>query len=412
MSEIPEKRKIEPESSFLGDLMLPLKVFGKALWRNKAGLVGFIGLVFFLLLITIGPVLVPFDDQVKLDQIAAPPGSRLQLLVHADDAERFRSLQDFEGQGVLAYVEKTGAEDLVAPYVDDPNYTIEDFRFRSGRGVRESVDALARDEIDGLIIFSENVRMIVNGPDAPEAYQNLVVSNEGLGVPHLLGTDTQGRDIFSHIVNGGGSLIVTALLAGMFSTLIAIVLGSVAALQGGLPDRMLTAAANFVLTIPRFPLLVVLAVLVGDQLSNFVLLAALIASLSWPVLMRAIRSLVLSLRERDYVEVARALDLGTGHIIMREILPNMMSFVAINFIFATTAAMYLQIGLIFLGMAPITDYSWGVMLYFGRTRGTLFSADSASMVLSPVIAIALFQVSLVLFARAVEEMFDPRLRSA
>jgi ABC-type dipeptide/oligopeptide/nickel transport system permease subunit len=63
-------------------------------------------------------------------------------------------------------------------------------------------------------------------------------------------------------------------------------------------------------------------------------------------------------------------------------------------------------------MAPINDYTWGVMLYFGRTRGTLFSADSASMVLSPVIAIALFQVCMVLFARSLEEMFDPRLRTS
>jgi peptide/nickel transport system permease protein len=90
----------------------------------------------------------------------------------------------------------------------------------------------------------------------------------------------------------------------------------------------------------------------------------------------------------------------------------MMSFVAINFIFAVIGAMYQQIGLIFLGMAAINDYTWGVMLYFGRTRGTLFSPDSMSMLLSPVIAIVVFQVSLVLFARALEEMFDPRLRTA
>ena len=63
-------------------------------------------------------------------------------------------------------------------------------------------------------------------------------------------------------------------------------------------------------------------------------------------------------------------------------------------------------------MVPINDYTWGVMLYFGRSRGTLFSSDSASMVLSPIVSIALFQVSMVLFARSLEEMFDPRLRTA
>jgi ABC-type dipeptide/oligopeptide/nickel transport system permease subunit len=88
----------------------------------------------------------------------------------------------------------------------------------------------------------------------------------------------------------------------------------------------------------------------------------------------------------------------------------MISFVAINLIFSITLAMYEQIGLVVLGLAPINDYTWGVMLYFGRTRGTMFNADGASMALSPVMAIALFQVCMVLFARALEEQFDPRLR--
>ncbi|MEO8395304.1 MAG: ABC transporter permease, partial [Chloroflexota bacterium] len=262
-------------------------------------------------------------------------------------------------------------------------------------------------KIDAMVIFSDAVKNYVTGK--PE-FATLVVSNDALGPAHLLGTDTQGRDIFSHIVNGGTSLILTAVLAGLFSTLIAVILGAMAAIVGGVVDTVLTSIANFVLTIPAFPLLIVLAALI--RLDSVVLLAGLIALLSWPVLMRAIRAQVLSLRERDYVEAAVALDLGLPHIILREILPNMMSFVAINFIFAITSAMYQQVGLIFLGMAPINDYTWGVMLYFGRTRGTLFSPDSASMVLSPVIAIALFQVCMVLFARSLEEMFDPRLRAA
>jgi peptide/nickel transport system permease protein len=84
--------------------------------------------------------------------------------------------------------------------------------------------------------------------------------------------------------------------------------------------------------------------------------------------------------------------------------------VAISLIFAITEAMYSQVGLIFLGMAPVSDYNWGVMIFFGRSRGTLFSPDSAAMVLAPIFAIALFQVSMVLFARGLEEAFDPRLR--
>lgn len=385
-------------------ILIPLGVFLRALQRNRAGMVGFIGLVFYALLVTVGPALVTFDSEVKLDQIAAPPGSRIQLVTRAADAEKYRNLSDLSGKTV-GVLDNTGGEKLVEPY--SAQFKIDRTRWRSGRGATEAMTKLTEGKIDALVIFSETFRR--SAADSPEQFSGLVVSNPTLGPAHILGTDTQGRDIFSHIVHGGRSLIATALLAGFFSTTIAVTLGSLAALVGGIVDRALTTIANFVLTIPSFPLLVVLAALI--KLDNFVLLAALIGGLSWPVLMRAVRSQVLSLRERDFVEAAVALDLGLPHIILREILPNMAGFVAINFIFSVTSAMYQQVGLIFLGMASINDYTWGVMLYFGRTRGTLFSPDSAAMVLAPVLAIAFFQVSMVLFARALEEMSDPRLRA-
>ena len=367
-------------------------------------MIGFIGLVIYAIWIFIGPLFIPFDGQVRLDQIAAPPGSRDQLLVRSEDVSTYKSLADLAGKTV-GVVTQTGNLQTIGDYAD--TFTVDSSRWSSGRGMDAALKKLVDGKIDAMVIFSDAVKNYVTGK--PE-YANLVVSNDALGPAHLLGTDTQGRDIFSHIINGGTSLILTAVLAGLFSTLIAVVLGALAAIVGGVVDNVLTSIANFVLTIPSFPLLIVLAALI--KLDSVVLLAGLIALLSWPVLMRAIRAQVLSLRERDYVEAAVALDLGLPHIILREILPNMMSFVAINFIFAITSAMYQQVGLIFLGMAPINDYTWGVMLYFGRTRGTLFSPDSASMVLSPVIAIAMFQVCMVLFARSLEEMFDPRLRTA
>lgn len=378
--------------------------FFKALARSRAGLLGFIGLVFYTLLVFVGPLFVPFDDEVKTDQVNAPPGARLQLVTRAADAGRYTSLVSLEGR-VVGFVSSSAGEALVEPLEDTFDDT-EDYR--RGAGVEDGLEELSEGDIDALALFSESLKSypIGSGSDFP----GLAVSNARLASPHWLGTDTQGRDILSHIVNGGRTLIATALLAGLISTTIAVLFGALAALVGGPVDRVLSALANFILVLPRFPLLIVLAALF--TLDNIVLLATLIGLLVWPALMRAVRAQVLSLRERDYVEAARALDLGRRHIIVREILPNMMSFVVINLILAVTFAMYDQIGLIFLGMAPINDYSWGVMLYFGRTRGALFSPDSAGMVLAPVVAIALFQVSMVMFARAMEELSDPRLRTS
>jgi peptide/nickel transport system permease protein len=405
--ELPRSRP-----QFLENFVSSIAIFFRALRRSTAGTIGFIGLVIYAVWVLLGPRLVPFDDEVRLDQITAPPGSRLVMVTRAENAGQYRTVDDLNGH-IVGVLNSSGGEAIVESYEDQGTFEVETERWSNGRGVPDLLEALTEGDVDAVIVFSESVKQyLTNNTNAEQSEQfaNLTVSNPELGPPYILGTDTQGRDIFSHIIHGGTGLITTALTAGLMSTLIAVTLGALAALIGGVVDNLITAIANLVLTIPSFPLLIVLASLI--QLNNPLMLAFLIALLSWPVLMRAVRSQVLSLRERDYVEAAVALDLGLPHIILREILPNMMSFVAINFIFAVTKAMYDQVGLIFLGMVPINDYTWGVMLYFGRTRGTLFSPDSASMVLSPVLAIAMFQVSMVLFARSLEEMFDPRLRTA
>ncbi len=394
----------------LSGLWTALRIFWLGVSRNRAGFIGFLGIVFYIIVVIFGPIVVPFDNEVKLDEIAAPPGTRIQLMTRSENVNTYTTLESLNGK-VVGVIGNTGGPKLVEPYED--TFEVEEYRWQAGRGIDRALEELMDGDIDALVIFSQTVKDYIDEPEQAgnqNLYTNLAISNPALGPAHLLGTDTQGRDIFSHIMNGGASLIFTALLAGLFSTIIAFSLGAFAALIGGVVDRTLTAIANFVLVIPRFPLLVVLAAFV--QLNNFILLATLIALLSWPSLMRAVRSQVLSLRERDYVEAAVALDLGRWHIMTREILPNMISFVAINLIFAVTGAMYEQVGLIFLGMAPINDYNWGVMLYFGRSRGTLFNPDSAMMVLAPVLAIAFFQVSMVMFARALEEIFNPRLRSS
>lgn len=406
-------------NSLLATIAVPMAMIGSILKflnrlrANRAGFIGFLGLLAYFVMTFIMPSFIPFDSEVNLDEITGPVGSRIQLAVHADNAE-LRTFEDLAGMTV-GVVDQTGGPSLIAPYSDSIN--IEKYRWtsrRAGPGIRAALVDLANKEIDAMLIFSKVVEEVRGDDKDPELQalfaENIVISNPELGPPHLLGTDTQGRDIATHIVHGGRILILTALIGGVISTLIALVFGSLAALVGGTFDSALTALTNLILAVPRFPLLVVLAGLI--RFDNTLYLGVLIGLLGWPVLMRAIRAQVLSLRERDFVEAARSLGLSTTHIMFREILPNMFSYVMINFIFAITFAMYEQIGLLVLGLAPIDDYTWGVMLYFGRIRGTLYNVDGASMALSPVLAIAFFQVCLVLFARALEEVFDPRLRSA
>jgi peptide/nickel transport system permease protein len=226
---------------------------------------------------------------------------------------------------------------------------------------------------------------------------------------HPLGTDHQGRDVWSQIVHGGKDVLYVGLLASLIATFIAVTLGSLSAVVGGRFDGLMMGLTDVVLTIPQFPLLAVLAGLV--QFKSLSLLAGILGLLSWPVLLRAVRSQVLSLKKRDYVEAARALDLGTRHIIFSEILPNIMAFIAISFALGVTSAIYAQVGLIYLGLVPLSGTNWGVMINLAWVRGAIFFKDSLFYILSPIMAIALFQLAVVWMTRSLEEVFNPRLRA-
>lgn len=227
---------------------------------------------------------------------------------------------------------------------------------------------------------------------------------------HLLGTDYQGRDVLAQVVNGGRDVLSIALLTATFSTALAVTLGSLAATIGGRFDQAMMAVTDVGLTIPDIVVLVVIAAILRP--TSFLVLAVILALLQCWYLLRLVRAQVLSLKEREYVEAARSLDLGVAHIVFREMLPNMRGYVAIHFILAMTSAIYAQTGIILLGLLPIQGNSWGLMLYFANSQGAIFFKDAFWYLLSPIIAIALFQLSLVSLARGLEDVFDPRLRSA
>ncbi|MCD6284570.1 MAG: ABC transporter permease [Anaerolineae bacterium] len=281
-----------------------------------------------------------------------------------------------------------------------------------GRSIGRFLRLMSRNKTGflGFLMFVGFLLLALVGPllIPEETSADITAIYETPSRAHILGTDSQGKDIWSQIVHGGRDIIQMALLTGALSTFVGITLGALSAVIGGRFDATLTTAADVWLTIPRFPLLAVLATLI--KLDNLMTLALLLAFLSWAGLYRSIRAQVFSLKERDYVEAAVALDLGLAHIIFQEILPNMMSYIAISFTFGMTSAIYAQVGLVFLGLVPLSR-NWGVMINLAWTQGAIFFKDSVYFIMAPVAAIALFQLSVVWMSRSLEEIFNPRLRT-
>lgn len=223
---------------------------------------------------------------------------------------------------------------------------------------------------------------------------------------NILGTDHLGRDIWAQIANGGRELILMALITASLGLFIGLALGSFSAIIGGKFDSIMLFLADVWLSIPRFPLLVVFS---GFFKLDSMTLAVVLAILSWAGIFRTIRAQVLSLKERDFIQAAFMQDLSRSHIVFKEITPNIMGFVAVNFTLLMRASIYSQVGLVFLGILPL-DQNWGVMINQAWTQGVIYNTDSILYLLAPTIMICLLILSLVWVGKALEDVFDPSLR--
>jgi peptide/nickel transport system permease protein len=279
--------------------------------------------------------------------------------------------------------------------------------------IRQTWRTLARNPggLVGFVIVSVVLLIALVGPwVVPSATQaNVGAIYRPPSLEHPLGTDFQGRENWVMLVHGGREVIAIALTTGALTTLIAIAVGAFGALLGGRVDSFLITLTDTWLTVPRFILLVVVGTIL--ELDNVWALAGLLALFSWPGLARQVRAQMLSLKKREYVEAAQVLGLGPIHIVFREMLPNMLAFIAIAFISAMIQAIYAQTGLVFLGVVPFGN-NWGVMFSLAYAKNAMYQADAAWSLLVPMGAIVLFQLGLVLFSRSLEEIFNPRLRGA
>lgn len=281
-----------------------------------------------------------------------------------------------------------------------------------GTGLLGSLRIMSRNKVGfaGLIITLVIVIASLIAPHVVhlEMTADLEKIYQGPSAQHWLGTDYQGRDIFKQLLLGGREVIYVAFLAGLLSTAIGVVLGALSAILGGWFNTIATAAAELVITIPGYPLLLVLAGFV--RLNSPVGLAVIIAAIGWGGLMLTIRSQVLSLKERDYVQAARALGLPVSHLLLKEIIPNMMSYILTSLVMRMTGAIYGQVGLIFLGVVPMAQNNWGVMYALANRQGAIFGINSAWYILAPIFAIVLLQFGMINMNRSLEELFNPRLR--
>jgi len=224
---------------------------------------------------------------------------------------------------------------------------------------------------------------------------------------YLLGTDYIGRDIFAQIVHGSRDVLTVGFFAAIFALLLGFIIGALSGFVGKQVDAILMLIVNLFLTIPSFPIMLILSVFI--PIKGPLIMACILALWSWPGLARAVRAQILEMKERGFIVSCRVMGLNSMYIVFHEILPNMIPYLAITFITVMQSSIIASVGIMMLGFAPYTPTNWGVMLNSAIRQG-LTNPKAIYYLLSPIICLTLFQMGCIFFASGIDEALNPRLR--
>jgi peptide/nickel transport system permease protein len=265
----------------------------------------------------------------------------------------------------------------------------------------------------GLLLVLGLLALGIFGPqfvDVDEARPMAVMPDQPPSREFPLGTESQGRNMLALVIKGIPLTIQIGLQAGAIGLGIGIILGFVSGYTGGIVDTVIRSAADIMLTVPGLLVLIVVASSVKGLVSVQTI-ALVVASLTWMFPTRTIRSQVLTMRERPYVEMAKLNGMKTPSIIAKELFPNLLPYLGASFVGAVGSAILAAIGLEALGLGPQNEPTIGMTIYWAIFYSALLRGLWWWWA-APVGVIVILFTGLFLIASGLDEVANPRLRKA
>jgi peptide/nickel transport system permease protein len=258
-----------------------------------------------------------------------------------------------------------------------------------------------------LILFTSVGRLFI---DSDDAYALSVLPDQPPSAEYPFGTDSQGKDLFAGMVLGTGMTLAIGAIAGMIGLGIGVILGFVSGYYGGVLDNVITSIVDIVLTMPGFLILILIASLLADPSEMKVVQMGLIASVTaWAFPTRAIRAQVLSMRERPFVMMAKLSGMKGPEIILKELMPNLLPYLAMSLAGAVYGGVMASLGLEGLGIGNRREPTLGMTLWWVRYYSA-FLRGLWWWILEPVAIIVLLLISLTLISIGLDEIANPRVR--
>ncbi len=219
------------------------------------------------------------------------------------------------------------------------------------------------------------------------------------------GTNAIGNDMFSQVIRGVEKDIQIALTVALMATIIGVTVGAIAGFYRGWVDSLLMRFVDLVLVVPILAVLIVLANKLAKESSNWLGLAIIIGALSWTYVARLVRADFLSLRERDFVEAARALGATNRRIIVKHMLPNAIGPIIVNATLTVALSIVLESTLSYLGLGvQPPDVSLGLLVAQGQDSAT----TEWWLFVFPVAFLIIMILSIFLIGDGLREAFDPK----
>ena len=225
---------------------------------------------------------------------------------------------------------------------------------------------------------------------------------------HPLGTQNEGRDLLTYILKGMPNTLLIGLVGGGSAVLLGTVLGMLAGYVGGLPDGLIRNLVDIGLTIP--PLAILIMIAASFSIVTPLMMGLVIALTSWMHPTRVIRSQVLSLREREFVLLLRLSGASPLHIVFRELMPNLIPFLAATFVNAVATAILASIGLEVLGLGSFQTPTLGNLIYFAIIGNAMW-LGLWWWWLPPILIFIVLFMGLFFVSTALDAVANPRLES-
>ena len=261
----------------------------------------------------------------------------------------------------------------------------------------------------GLIILSIPLAMAI-APQLIAPYNPWKTVDKPFLPPslkHLLGTNDVGQDIFSELVYGARISLFVGFAAAISSVFIGTLIGLFSGYYGGLLDEVLTSFTDVMLLIPVLPFMILLAAVMGQGYVNIIIVISIFA---WPGVARLVKAQVMSLKERLYVEAARAIGASNWRIMMNHLLPQLLPLLTAFIVLRIGGAMIAEASLSFLGLGDPTQKSWGTMIYWANNSGAI-SSGLWWWITAPGLMITISVLGFTQIGYAIEEYVNPRLRT-